>query len=588
MISNRSLKELTRKVSWLMVGLLALCGAVGIGSALLLRSAIVQQENAGSLLRNHMTADMMHDAVRGDVLAILAARDPALQIDARKARQDLADHLQQFREAMAAASTYQDSQPVSAAAAKVAKPLQAYADSALTISNSAARDPAAAAAALPQFFTSFEELEAEMEQVTNIIEGYAESRSRNATWMVVVAKLLILLSMAMAILIAWRVTAAVNARLIAPLAELAGAIERMAEGDRSTAVAGSERGDELGMLARGMEAFRVQLEAAEQAKAAQSQLIVDSIGNGLSALACGDLGKPVTSTLEAPFARLKSDFNAAISSLGGIVGEVRDSAVVLRMSAREIAEANGEIARRTERNAASLDETTNALDEIDRHVRDTASTASETVAVANTGMETLASGRGTADMAVTAMSRVSESAQGIDAVIEGLDKIAFQTRVLAMNAAVEAGRAGEAGRGFAVVADLVSALAMRAEEEAKRARAQLTTTQSDIGDAVEAVRSVDQALHDIAASVGAVNGRIGGIAAANERQATLIGQIREAIRAMNETAQQSAAMIEESAAAAQQLTAQAELLEEASGRFTLGNEQGRPVKPSRPAIRLAA
>ncbi|WP_439953165.1 methyl-accepting chemotaxis protein, partial [Escherichia coli] len=72
-------------------------------------------------------------------------------------------------------------------------------------------------------------------------------------------------------------------------------------------------------------------------------------------------------------------------------------------------------------------------------------------------------GRDVTDEAVQAMGRVSESAKGIDGVIEGLDKIAFQTRVLAMNAAVEAGRAGEAGRGFAVVADLVSALAMRAE-----------------------------------------------------------------------------------------------------------------------------
>ncbi|MBL7373220.1 methyl-accepting chemotaxis protein, partial [Escherichia coli] len=82
---------------------------------------------------------------------------------------------------------------------------------------------------------------------------------------------------------------------------------------------------------------------------------------------------------------------------------------------------------------------------------------------------TVRGGRDVTDEAVQAMGRVSESAKGIDGVIEGLDKIAFQTRVLAMNAAVEAGRAGEAGRGFAVVADLVSALAMRAEEEAKRA-----------------------------------------------------------------------------------------------------------------------
>lgn len=133
---------------------------------------------------------------------------------------------------------------------------------------------------------------------------------------------------------------------------------------------------------------------------------------------------------------------------------------------------------------------------------------------------------------------------------------------------------------------------MRAEEEAKRARAQLTTTQSDIGDAVEAVRWVDTALNEIASSVGAVHGRIGGIASANERQAALIGKIREAIEAMNRTAQQSAALVEESAAAAQQLTLQAQRLQDASGRFTLQSESASPSRsadaPGRPQALLAA
>ncbi|WP_430983530.1 methyl-accepting chemotaxis protein, partial [Escherichia coli] len=120
------------------------------------------------------------------------------------------------------------------------------------------------------------------------------------------------------------------------------------------------------------------------------------------------------------------------------------------------------------------------------------------VARADGAIATVSGGREIADEAVQAMGRVSESAKGIDSVIEGLDKIAFQTRVLAMNAAVEAGRAGDAGRGFAVVADLVSALAMRAEEEAKRARDQLTVTQSEILSAVGAVQKVDGALVNIA------------------------------------------------------------------------------------------
>jgi ribose 5-phosphate isomerase A len=128
-----------------------------------------------------------------------------------------------------------------------------------------------------------------------------------------------------------------------------------------------------------------------------------------------------------------------------------------------------------------------------------------------------------------AMSRVSSSAKGIDSVIEGVDKIAFQTRVLAMNAAVEAGRAGDAGRGFAVVADLVSALAMRAEEEAKRARMQLTVTQAEIVTAVEAVQTVDGALYDISGSVEDVHKLLAEMADDNVAQSATITEIAGAV-----------------------------------------------------------
>ena len=168
---------------------------------------------------------------------------------------------------------------------------------------------------------------------------------------------------------------------------------------------------------------------------------------------------------------------------------------------------------------------------------------------------------------------------GIDAVIEGLDKIAFQTRVLAMNAAVEAGRAGEAGRGFAVVADLVSALAMRAEEEAKLARDQLTVTQTDIGTAVNAVERVDGALQEITDGVSEVHNLLGTMAADNQTQSSSVTEISSAISSMDQSTQQNAAMVEETSAAARNLLSEVASLSERASLFQTGKAGAASSRP---------
>ncbi|GLR48214.1 globin-coupled sensor protein [Sphingomonas astaxanthinifaciens] len=286
------------------------------------------------------------------------------------------------------------------------------------------------------------------------------------------------------------------------------------------------------------------------------------------------------------FEKSESERNAAMTKLGAreaalssLLETVATTADTVHSGAQEIAQASEDLARRTESNAAALEETVAAIVQMDERIRQTAQSASETVARADETMTTVRSGRSVADEAVQAMGRVSESAKGIDSVIEGLDKIAFQTRVLAMNAAVEAGRAGEAGRGFAVVADLVSALAMRAEEEAKRARDQLTVTQTEVVAAVSAVEKVDDALANISGDVGQVNALIGQIAEDNQAQARAITEINASIASMDRSTQQNAAMVEETSAAARNLLNESSALsaQAASFRTEGGDAAANPV-----------
>jgi len=310
--------------------------------------------------------------------------------------------------------------------------------------------------------------------------------------------------------------------------------------------------------------------AAERALQAEAAAIVTgSLGEGLAALTEGDLTAEIAVDYPDGYEMLRSNFNRALASLRHLIGSVSESAEGIRTGSSQIAQASEELARRTESNAASLEETSAALFQINTRIKATSASAGTTVLRADEAIATVAVGRATAEEAVQAMGRVSDSAKGIDSVIEGLDKIAFQTRVLAMNAAVEAGRAGDAGRGFAVVADLVSALAMRAEEEAKRARDQLSVTQSEIGTAVDAVRKVDGTFINISADVAGVHALLGGMAADNAAQSMAISEISAAIGTMDKATQQNAAMVEETSAAARSLTTEVTALTNQAAQFQI-------------------
>lgn len=366
---------------------------------------------------------------------------------------------------------------------------------------------------------------------------------------------------------------AIRAIVGRPLGALSRAVDGLAKGEKYT-IPLLDREDEIGTLARASDVFRQATEdraIADARSAAEQKQVVASVSDHLEALAGGDLSQGITAAFPPSYAALKSNFNDAVTSLRDLIGSVMDSTDSIRTGSGEIAQASEDLARRTEGNAASLEETSAAIAQIDERLKGTAVSAAQTVERANGAMTTVSDGRGRADDAVQAMERVSESAKGIDSVIGGLDKIAFQTRVLAMNAAVEAGRAGDAGRGFAVVADLVSALAMRAEEEAQRARDQLTATQTDITDAVGAVQKVDLALANISGDVSQVHELLGRMAADNQAQSTAISQISVAIGTMDQSTQQNAAMVEETSAAARNLSVEVGALSDQASRFKVGN-----------------
>jgi len=347
-------------------------------------------------------------------------------------------------------------------------------------------------------------------------------------------------------------------------------MEGLAAGDLDTPIDYTQYQDCVGRMTKAMFTFKETAALNLKQAAAQEQL-VSVLSSHLSLLRDGDLTALITAEFAPEYAALKTNFNDAIGSMRELIAAVSESASSISTGSSQIAQASHDLARRTEGNAASLEETVASVTEMADRLRALAKAASLTVQRADQAIATVHDGRATAEDAVQAMGRVSDSAKGIDSVIEGLDKIAFQTRVLAMNAAVEAGRAGDAGRGFAVVADLVSALAMRAEEEAKRARDQLTVTQVEIASAVGSVTKVDGALSNISGDVSQVHELLATMANDNQAQSTAINQISAAIGTMDQSTQQNAAMVEETSAAAGNLAAEVQSLAAQASQFKLEN-----------------
>ncbi|WP_052134418.1 methyl-accepting chemotaxis protein [Sphingomonas sp. 37zxx] len=358
--------------------------------------------------------------------------------------------------------------------------------------------------------------------------------------------------------------------IITPIATLADTMEKLADKTSDALIPYQEQPNEIGRMSRACEIFRsaaVERALAESAATQTQQQVTAALRDAISAISAGDLGRDINSPFPIDYEPVRQDFNAALMRLRGLIGAVAESARGITTGSSEIAVATEDLARRTEGNAASLEETSASITLMGKRLQGVADSAARTLQSADEAARSVENGREVAASASDAMARVSDSARGIDDVIEGLDKIAFQTRVLAMNAAVEAGRAGEAGRGFAVVADLVSALAMRAEEEAKRARDQLTVTQSEVGSAVEMVARVDAALVRIADATGQVHTLLDSMSHENRAQAEAITDIATAVAAMDRATQQNAAMVEETSAAARNLQSEVLTLNEQAGQF---------------------
>lgn len=256
-------------------------------------------------------------------------------------------------------------------------------------------------------------------------------------------------------------------------------------------------------------------------------------------------------------------------SLAVIVARVREGAEVVGTNSQEILSGNLALSARTEQQAASLEETASAMEEMTVTIKNNVVGTEQVSQLAAETSQIATSARKTVDSMIATMSSINQEATKVSNIISVIDAIGLQTNLLALNAAVEAARAGVQGKGFAVVANEVRALSQRTSSAAREIKALVGSSIGQMNESTALVSMAGATMSDIIARIENVSVIINEIAVAGREQSSGIEQINLAIGQMDNVTQQNAALVEEAAAASQSLHQQAELLIQSVGVFKL-------------------
>ncbi|MDZ7855033.1 methyl-accepting chemotaxis protein [Sphaerotilus sp.] len=288
-------------------------------------------------------------------------------------------------------------------------------------------------------------------------------------------------------------------------------------------------------------------------------------------IANGDLTHAPVATSHDELGELMTAMATMNTSLIRVVGTVRQNADSVATASVQIAQGNLDLSARTEQQASALEQTAATMDELNSTVRNNAESAQQANALAQSATDVAVRGGEMVSQVVDKMEGISAASRKIAEIIGVIDGIAFQTNILALNAAVEAARAGEQGRGFAVVAGEVRSLAQRSAAAAREIKGLINTSVERVEQGSALVSQTGRTVDDVVASIKHVSEIVARISAASAEQSLGVQQVGQAVGQMDQVTQQNAALVEESAAAAEGLKQQAQALVQAVALFKLGH-----------------
>jgi methyl-accepting chemotaxis protein len=363
-----------------------------------------------------------------------------------------------------------------------------------------------------------------------------------------------------------------------PLNEARTALRAIAEGQLDTSLPTVAASGEIGELSQDITNLRDRLKSAaeqertrEEARLQQADVMKD-LRKALSAIAGGDLSYRIARQFPAEYDILRTDLHRSADALSSVLQGVTRLSLRIRDGLAPLSKIAEDLSTRSASQAATLEQTSAALEEIDKSVHETATAARDVSELVESARHRAATSGAIVADAIAAMGQIETSATQINRITGVIEDIAFQTNLLALNAGVEAARAGEAGRGFAVVASEVRALAQRSSEAAREIKTLISASNDHVVTGSGLVEKAGDALKGIVEQVEHVSERMSGMTGAVTEQSSSITEINSSVAHLDQMTQQNATMAEQTSSASTDLSEDADELGLIVTRFTLAPE----------------